>query len=191
MRLGLHRILVSLALVAAAAAGPRIARAQAVGTVCKDGTTSTAKGRGACGKHGGVDPAATKAARDAARPAKPATKKVERVVTCADGTTATSGRGACSHHGGVQGAASTKEDAKDEKRSDADASTREEAHARQRATVETRGSTSARASGALGGREDNDPAGAIAQCTDGLYSHAANRRGACSRHGGVKQWLHS
>jgi hypothetical protein len=39
-----------------------------------------------------------------------------------------------------------------------------------------------------GAAEDNNPAGAIARCKDGLYSHAKNRRGACSRHGGVASW---
>jgi hypothetical protein len=33
------------------------------------------------------------------------------------------------------------------------------------------------------------PPGATAQCRDGTYSHAASRRGACSRHGGVSRWL--
>ncbi|MGN6058422.1 MAG: DUF3761 domain-containing protein [Sphingomicrobium sp.] len=37
--------------------------------------------------------------------------------------------------------------------------------------------------------ENNNPAGAIAQCKDGLYSHAKGRTGACSRHGGVAKWL--
>lgn len=31
-------------------------------------------------------------------------------------------------------------------------------------------------------------AGAIAQCKDGLFSHAAHRDGACARHGGVAHW---
>jgi hypothetical protein len=30
---------------------------------------------------------------------------------------------------------------------------------------------------------------AIAQCKDGLYSHARQHRGACSRHGGVAKWM--
>ena len=33
------------------------------------------------------------------------------------------------------------------------------------------------------------PADATAQCKDGSYSHAQHHRGACSHHGGVKQWL--
>lgn len=36
--------------------------------------------------------------------------------------------------------------------------------------------------------EDRNPAGAIAQCKDGTYSHAKVRTGACSRHGGVGKW---
>jgi large subunit ribosomal protein L22e/Meckel syndrome type 1 protein len=36
---------------------------------------------------------------------------------------------------------------------------------------------------------DNNPAGATAQCKDGTYSHAKTHRGACSRHGGVAKWL--
>jgi large subunit ribosomal protein L22e/Meckel syndrome type 1 protein len=36
--------------------------------------------------------------------------------------------------------------------------------------------------------EDRNPAGAIAQCKDGSYSHAKARTGACSRHGGVAKW---
>jgi hypothetical protein len=36
---------------------------------------------------------------------------------------------------------------------------------------------------------NNNPSGAIAQCKDGGYSHAAHRSGACSRHGGVSKWM--
>jgi hypothetical protein len=31
--------------------------------------------------------------------------------------------------------------------------------------------------------------GATALCRDGTYSYSASRRGTCSRHGGVKEWL--
>ena len=37
--------------------------------------------------------------------------------------------------------------------------------------------------------ENRTAAGAIAMCKDGLYSHAAHRDGACSRHHGVGKWL--
>jgi hypothetical protein len=33
------------------------------------------------------------------------------------------------------------------------------------------------------------PAGASAKCRDGTYSFSQNRRGTCSGHGGVTQWL--
>lgn len=33
------------------------------------------------------------------------------------------------------------------------------------------------------------PSGASAICYDGTYSFSRNRRGTCSRHGGVKKWL--
>lgn len=36
--------------------------------------------------------------------------------------------------------------------------------------------------------DDKNPAGAIARCRDGMYSHSKQRVGACSRHGGVAKW---
>lgn len=33
------------------------------------------------------------------------------------------------------------------------------------------------------------PYGATAQCGDGSYSFSQSRRGTCSHHGGVNQWL--
>lgn len=33
------------------------------------------------------------------------------------------------------------------------------------------------------------PVGATAQCRDGTYSFSQHRRGTCSHHGGVTQWL--
>ncbi|MFZ0118402.1 MAG: DUF3761 domain-containing protein [Pseudonocardiaceae bacterium] len=33
------------------------------------------------------------------------------------------------------------------------------------------------------------PAGATARCSDGAYSFSQHRRGTCSGHGGVAQWL--
>jgi hypothetical protein len=69
---------------------------------CKDGTTATKAGKGACSHHGGVDKsggAATNAT--SAAPATPATGGAGSVI-CKDGTTSTTtGKGACSHHGGV------------------------------------------------------------------------------------------
>ena len=34
------------------------------------------------------------------------------------------------------------------------------------------------------------PVGTTARCKDGTYSYSLTRRGTCSRHGGVSQWLH-
>ena len=33
------------------------------------------------------------------------------------------------------------------------------------------------------------PAGASARCGDGTYSFSQSRRGTCSHHGGVREWL--
>ena len=38
-------------------------------------------------------------------------------------------------------------------------------------------------------RPSDDPSGASAKCRDGSYSYSQNRRGTCSGHGGVAQWL--
>lgn len=38
-------------------------------------------------------------------------------------------------------------------------------------------------------RANRPPAGATAKCRDGTYSFSQSRRGTCSHHGGVAQWL--
>ena len=38
-------------------------------------------------------------------------------------------------------------------------------------------------------RYSSAPAGATARCKDGTYSFSRNKRGTCSRHGGVAEWL--
>lgn len=35
----------------------------------------------------------------------------------------------------------------------------------------------------------DEAAGATGKCKDGTYTHAKQRKGACSRHGGVEEWL--
>lgn len=37
--------------------------------------------------------------------------------------------------------------------------------------------------------QDQIPAGASAKCRDGSYSFSQHRRGTCSHHGGVNDWL--
>jgi hypothetical protein len=99
-------------------------------SMCKDGTTSTATGRGACSGHGGVQkagksaaaaaPASTESASPAAAPAPSAvaskaaptaksaatagnTDPMGATAKCKDGTYSKSKhhKGSCSHHGGV------------------------------------------------------------------------------------------
>jgi resuscitation-promoting factor RpfB len=38
-------------------------------------------------------------------------------------------------------------------------------------------------------RSTSVPRGATAKCRDGTYSFSQSRRGTCSHHGGVAQWL--
>lgn len=150
--------------------GARTASAQ--GSVCKDGTTSAASGKGACSSHGGVDAKATAAANKA---------KVAQ-VTCTDGTMSKGGQGACSGHGGIKKAVATKPAATAPSLPaavPANSPARTNSEAKSKAPSAT---STARA-------DDDDPKGAIAQCKDGKYSHAATRRGACTKHGGVAKVL--
>jgi hypothetical protein len=94
-------------------------------TICNDGTTSNAVGRGACSSHGGVKTMGTASAKQASKgeakaaeksaktetksaaktaktESKAAAKAEAKEVTCTDGTTSKPGRGACSGHGGVK-----------------------------------------------------------------------------------------
>jgi hypothetical protein len=156
-------------------------------TVCKDGTTSTATGRGACSGHGGVQK--TAAAQPAA-PAAPAPAAASRAApaappasgtptTCKDGTTSTAtGRGACSGHGGVQKASKSKP------ASDASASSAAPATGAPAASK-----SSASKSAPTATPTNNDPTGATAKCKDGTYSKSQHHSGTCSSHGGVAEWL--
>ncbi len=181
--------------------------AQAPATICTDGSTSVASGRGACASHGGVDKKATKEARKAAKAAEKSAVKQARttgaMLTCGDGSSSNPGRGACSHHGGVKvGAAVPAMPAVPATRATPAAPATPATAPRptlptptpmSRATPPVAPSTAsagaASTTKASGKRDDNDPTGAAAQCKDGMYSHSTHRRGACSRHGGVAKWL--
>lgn len=166
-------------------------QAQATATICKDGTTSVSSGRGACSGHGGVNKKAVTHQKKVVKSEVKAATAVARrtpgaqvTTLCADGSMSNStGRGTCSGHGGAKGAEATSratgQPIPDPRTA---AVPRASARARERAN-----SNSAVVSGS-GAREDNNPSGAIARCKDGLYSHARNRQGACSRHGGVASW---
>jgi hypothetical protein len=146
---------------------------------CRDGSTAT-PGRGACSHHGGTGTPASVRTRSSSstrvrasqptvrRTSGPATSSEGRVA-CRDGTTSTSGRGACSHHGGV-GPASGEASAGSHTRAEAP-------------PTRTAGEIPAPAPPAPGA-----PAGASARCNDGTYSNTQHRSGACSHHGGVKEW---
>jgi hypothetical protein len=192
--------IVRFALVLSIGAAIQTAGAQAAASICKDGTTSAAEGRGACSGHGGVDAKATRKAQDAVKKeaqaaearkkaevanakvkAAKADTKAERAskeaeatrVTCTDGSMSAGGRGACSGHGGI--AKSNPAQHEVEKA--------ETKAAKAEAKVQT-----AKAKVGNGSAEDNNPVGSIAKCKDGLYSHAKSRRGACGHHGGVASW---
>lgn len=177
------------------------ARLDAQATVCKDGSTSAVTGRGACSGHGGVDAKATAAAKDAAKAqSKAATKtaktaakaeskaetksKTVAEVECSDGSMSKPGRGACSGHGGIKRSADVTA------APSLPAAVPPSSPARTRSQAKSEAPSAREATKPSSKRgEDNDATGAIAQCKDGLYSHAANRQGACSRHGGVAKWL--
>jgi hypothetical protein len=91
------------------------ASAQAPRSACKDGTTTTVVGRGACSRHGGVDAEATKHLVKAEVKTQKAEAKVAKAedkmlrertgatAQCKDGTYwhAKNTRGACTGHRGV------------------------------------------------------------------------------------------
>ena len=167
-------------------------QAQAAASICKDGTTSTATGRGACSGHGGVDKKAAsrqkKVVKSETKAAKAVTKNTAgaQVTTiCMDGTTSNStGRGTCSGHGGAKGAEATS------KTTGAPIpAPRTAAPPRASTTARARANTNSAVVAGNGSADDNNPAGAIARCKDGLYSHATHRRGACGHHGGVASWM--
>jgi hypothetical protein len=103
----------------------------------------------------------------------------QEMVTCKDGSSAKAGKGACSHHGGVAKvapAAPAPTNAPPPRNDNAPppAST-------QRSSPPPAPSRSTQTGGATG-----KP---TAQCKDGTTSYSAHHSGACSHHGGVKQWL--
>lgn len=184
MRLLSRSFMMAVVVAAASALSTGVAGAQAAATVCNDGTTSATSGRGACSGRGGVASKSSKAAKSAAATvAAPAPKAAKAsaaaVISCTDGTMSKGGRGACSGHGGVKSATAMAAPVAPVP-APKPAKTTTAAPARSPAGKTAVGS---------GAKEDNNPAGAIAKCKDGLYSHATHRQGACSRHGGVASWM--
>jgi hypothetical protein len=118
--------LATVSILCALAGAPLHAQSAAAATTCKDGTTSTATGRGACSGHGGVQKAVAASSAATAAPApQPAAATPAPAAAAAT-------------HAPTAGAA---------------------------------------------------PAGATAKCKDGTYSMAKHHQGACSKHGGVGEWM--
>ncbi len=189
---------------------PRVHAQDASSVTCADGTSSTAKGRGACSRHGGVKKDSSEADSSATASSAPSaatpTSRVSRPETeaaaasgtggstCKDGTTsAKSGRGACSGHGGVvksgdAGAAPVAAPMS------APAPTPARAAAAANSATTARSADTTATSDSAGRAptiraSSSDPQGATAKCKDGTYSHSVHHTGACSHHGGVSDWL--
>ncbi|HEY0777297.1 MAG TPA: DUF3761 domain-containing protein [Gemmatirosa sp.] len=191
------RARLGLSLVAVLGSAPLAARAQAAPAA----QAPTAQAPAA------QTPAQRAAATLPAGPYKAATPGGTKVanVTCKDGTTGRVGRGACARHGGVgavgapaPGAAKAAAVASANPGGVAPAPTPQATAvapgglARRGVAVApggTRTPATQAAHASTGGTDDANPAGAVAQCKDGMYSHAKGHRGACSRHGGVAKWM--
>jgi flagellar hook-length control protein FliK len=121
----------------------------------------------------------------------------EAKVTCKDGTLSKGGQGACSSHGGIATKPTVKSDAKaatsaaktDAKalKSDAKADAKAMKSDAKANTKLAKNETKAAAKDmkAAATAEEKDAKGATAVCKDNTYSHAKNRQGMCSGHGGV------
>ena len=157
--------------------------AQAAASVCKDGTTSTATGRGACSGHGGVDAKATEAAKKAATKTEKAASKSDAAAAKTTAKTEKATDKAVDKSAAKSAkteAAAAKTEAKTAK-----SETKAETKTAKAESKPVEKSTSKPKTGA----DNNDPTNATAQCKDGTYSHAKNHQGACSNHGGVAKFL--
>src|SRR5262249_2516810 len=171
---------------------------------CKDGTFSSAKGKGACSGHGGVLKAsaadeakstASKSAADAKSKASSAAdeaKSTDNTVLCKDGTRSKAESGACSHHGGV----ATTQPAQSGLPPPSSARTGESGTGGGTTidpgappTSEPVGNSPAPAPSTKSASQSPTPGTPDAKGQGGTFSYAKEHEGACSHHGGVAQWL--
>jgi len=112
-------------------------------------------------------------------------------VTCTDGTSSAGGRGACSGHGGISKSSSAPAaaPAKPAAPAAAPAAAAKPAAPAATATPAAPAAAAKPAAAAPKAASNTDPTGATAKCKDGTYSHAKSHSGACSKHGGVGDWL--
>jgi hypothetical protein len=106
-------------------------------------------------------------------------------VTCKDGTMSKKGRGACSKHGGVAPAGT----AAASKAAAAPTSPPKSPMATAKAAPPASPPPAKAAVAAATPKSDKGDAKATAKCKDGTMSYAKQHSGACSKHGGVAQWL--
>ena len=118
-------------------------------------------------------------------------------VKCTDGTSSKGGKGACSGHGGITAAKAAAKDAKADAKADVKADAKADkmkdkkmdakADSKMKgAKMEAKADAKAKAAPKMDEKGDGKP---TATCKDGTQSFAKNHSGACSKHGGVKEWL--
>ena len=132
----------------------------------------------------------------------------EMKVTCKDGTLSKGGQGACSSHGGIATKSTVRSESKaatstakaDEKAMKSAAKTdakMAKSEAKSVAKDAKSMAKDAKADAKVAAKdmkadakaEEKDAKGATAQCKDNTYSHAKNRQGMCSGHGGVAKMM--